>query len=121
MAAVRSPMPRARFTLMKRAADLGSTAALGNLGVYYMKGVGQRADARAALAVFKQGVAKNNAACMFFYAQCLEKGLGGVTPNADESDQLLSRRRGARFSARARLVQPASGQLRAGECAVDVT
>ena len=70
---------------MKRAADLGSIPALGNLGVYYMRGVGQRADARAAVAVFKQGVAKNNAACMFFYAQCLEKGLGGVAANADEA------------------------------------
>ncbi len=73
------------FTLMKRAADLGSIPALGNLGVYYMRGVGQRADPRAAVGVFKQGVAKNNAACMFFYAQCLEKGLGGVMTNADEA------------------------------------
>ena len=73
------------FSLMKRAVDLGSMAAIGNLGVYYMKGVGQQADPRMAAALFKQGMSKNNAPCMFFYAQCVEKGLGGVIANPAEA------------------------------------
>ena len=73
------------FGLMKRAVDLGSTAAIGNLGVYYMKGVGQQADPRMAAALFKQGMAKQNPPCTFFYAQCVEKGLGGVTANPSEA------------------------------------
>ena len=69
------------FTLMKRAVDLGNVAAIGNLGAYYMKGVGQKSDPRMATALFKEGMAKNNARCIFFYAQCVENGIGGLTAN----------------------------------------
>ena len=69
------------FSLMKRAVELGSTAALGELGAYYMRGVGQKADPHMAVALFKQGLDRNNAPCIFFYAQCLDKGLGGLAAN----------------------------------------
>ena len=69
------------FTLMKRAVDLGNTAAIGNLGTYYMRGYGQNADPRMAAALFKEGMAKGDARCIFFYAQCVENGLGGIPAN----------------------------------------
>ena len=71
------PDPHQAVTLMKRAADLGNANAMGDLGVYYMKGLdGGKSNARAAADVFKQGADKNNAFCLFNYAQCLEGGLG---------------------------------------------
>ena len=70
---------RLAFEYMKRAADGGLANALGNLGSYYMRGVGTKPDTKAAVALFKQGADKNNAACQFFYAQCVEQGVGGTT------------------------------------------
>ena len=66
---------------MKQAADAGNINAVGNLGVYYVRGFGAKPDARAAVALFKQGSEQHNAACLFFYAQCSEQGLGGLRPN----------------------------------------
>jgi TPR repeat protein len=59
---------------------------MGNLGVYCMNGLGgTRKDPRAAVALFKDGAAKNNAACMYFYARCLYDGVGGLTANHAEA------------------------------------
>jgi TPR repeat protein len=58
---------------------------MANLGVYYMKGFGERADPRAAVALFKQGAEKNNPACMYFYAQCLDNGIAGLEKNHAEA------------------------------------
>jgi TPR repeat protein/tRNA A-37 threonylcarbamoyl transferase component Bud32 len=74
------------FELMKRAVELGDVNAMGNLGVYYMNGLGgTRKDPRAAVALFKEGAGKNNAACMFFYARCLYDGVGGLAANRAEA------------------------------------
>jgi TPR repeat protein/tRNA A-37 threonylcarbamoyl transferase component Bud32 len=74
------------FELMKRAVELGDVNAMGNLGVYSMNGLGgTRKDPRAAVALFKEGAAKDNAACMYFYARCLFDGVGGLTANHAEA------------------------------------
>jgi TPR repeat protein len=65
------------FALMKRAVDLGSVKAISELGVYYMKGLGdQPQDPRMAVSLFQEGIGKNDAECMFLYAQCLYLGEG---------------------------------------------
>ena len=102
------------FTLMKRAVDLGSAPALGNLGVYYMKGFGQKANPAAAAAVFKQGVERNNAACMFFYAQCPGRRSGNCKKSG-RGNQLLPSGRGTGFPACPGLVQSAPDSLRSGQ------
>jgi serine/threonine protein kinase/TPR repeat protein len=76
---------RKAFSLTKRAVELGDANAMANLGVYYMKGYGERADPRAAVSLFKQGAEKNNPASMYFYAQCLENGIGGLDKNRAEA------------------------------------
>jgi serine/threonine protein kinase/TPR repeat protein len=71
------PDTRKAVSLMKQSADLGNPNAMGNLGVYYMKGLGADSpNARLAASLFKQGADRNNAFCMFNYARCLEGGLG---------------------------------------------
>ena len=79
------PDPQRAFTLTKRAADLGNTNAMGNLGVYYMNGLGGHKDPRMAAALFRQGAEKDSAACMFYYAQCLEGGVPGTPANRAEA------------------------------------
>ena len=83
--------PRRAFELMKEAADAGLANALANAGSYYMRGFGTRADPKAAAALFRQGADQNNAPCQFFYAQCLEHGLGGVPINAGAAVDLYQR------------------------------
>ena len=81
------PDPKKAFSLTKRAVDLGNVNALGNLGVYYMTGLGLggHKDPRMAAALFRQGADKNNAACMFFYANCLYEGVPGTPANHAEA------------------------------------
>jgi serine/threonine protein kinase/TPR repeat protein len=68
---------RKAFELMQRAADLGNPNAMGNLGTFYMRGVGMtRPDPAKAVQLFKQGADLDNGASMLFYAQCLETGQG---------------------------------------------
>ena len=79
------------FELMKQAADAGLVNALANVGSYYMRGFGTKADPKAAAALFRQGADGNNAACQFFFAQCLEHGLGGVPTNPAGAADLYRR------------------------------
>ncbi len=68
---------RKAFELMERASDLGNNNAIGNLGTYYMRGLGlPRKDERKGAELFKRGADQDSGLCMFFYAQCLEGGLG---------------------------------------------
>ncbi len=83
--------PRRAFELMKGAADAGLANALANVGSYYMRGFGTKADPKAAVAIFRAGAEQNNAACQFFYAQCLEHGLGGVSANTGAAADLYRR------------------------------
>lgn len=80
--------PKLAFEWMKKAADAGIPNALCNLGTYYMRGVGTKPDTKAAVILFKQGADKNNAACQFFYAQCVEQGIGGTTVNRAAATEL---------------------------------
>ena len=56
----------------------------GNLGVLYVNGAGVPSDPVAAVALFKQGAEKGDASSMFYYAQCLEGGVG-LTADAAEA------------------------------------
>lgn len=63
--------------LMERAAELGNSHSMANLGSYYMRGLGMaRPDQRRAVELFKKSADLDNPVGMFFYAQCLEGGLG---------------------------------------------
>ena len=69
--------PARALDLMRRAADLGNTNAMANLGAYYMKGLAMPGrNEREAARLFKQCADQRNSMCQFFYAQCLEAGLG---------------------------------------------
>ncbi|MBS0656876.1 MAG: protein kinase [Verrucomicrobia bacterium] len=63
--------------LMEKAAELGNSHSMANLGSYYMRGLGMaRPDQRRAVELFKRSADLDNPVGMFFYAQCLEGGLG---------------------------------------------
>jgi TPR repeat protein len=64
------------FRLYNEAVELGYLDSLGNLGVLYVKGHGVRRNPAKAVELFKRGAEAGNAACMFFYAQCFESGVG---------------------------------------------
>ena len=99
-------LPRA-LDLMRRAADLGNTNAMGNLGVYYMQGLAMPGpNQREAARLFKQGADLRNAMCQFFYAQCLEAGLGGVPKDMTTRAEVLRGRRRGRRRPRHRMVPP---------------
>ncbi len=64
--------------LLERAVELGNSQSMANLGAYYMNGIGMpRADQRRGVELFKRSADADNPIGMFFYAQCLEAGLGG--------------------------------------------
>jgi serine/threonine protein kinase/TPR repeat protein len=58
------------------AAAEGYPLSLSNLGVLYMNGEGVQRSPEIAANLFKQGAEKGDANGMFFYAGCLEEGLG---------------------------------------------
>jgi len=64
------------FSLYSRASDMGYLDAQGNLGVLYVQGEGVPKDEKKAVELFKDGADKKNAVCQFFYAMCLEGGVG---------------------------------------------
>lgn len=74
------------FRLFSRATELGFLDAQGNLGVLYVNGQGVGRDEKKAAALFRDGAEKENASCMFYYAMCLEGGVGV------EKDEAAARR-----------------------------
>ncbi len=66
--------------LYSRAAELGNLDSLGNLGVLYINGEGVPKDQVKAANLFREGADKGSPLCMYFYAMCLEGGVG-VTAN----------------------------------------
>lgn len=68
--------PAEAFRLYSRAVDMGYLDAQGNLGVLYVQGEGVPKDEKKAVELFKDGADKKNAVCQFFYAMCLEGGVG---------------------------------------------
>jgi len=74
------------FQLYTQAKDLGYLDSLGNLGALYAMGQGvPQPNPEKALQLFRQGAEKGNAKCMYFYAQSIESGLGGVEKNDAEA------------------------------------
>lgn len=72
------------FRLFSRAAELGFLDAQGNLGVLYINGQGVEKDEKKGAELFREGAEKENPSCMFYYAMCLERGVG-VTKNEAEA------------------------------------
>jgi uncharacterized protein len=71
------PDPAEALHLFSRASALGFGDAGGNLGVMYINGEGTPKDVPKAVGLFKDGAEKDgNALCMYFYAMCLEGGIG---------------------------------------------
>jgi serine/threonine protein kinase/TPR repeat protein len=58
------------------AAAAGYALSLSNLGVLYMNGEGVQRSPELAANLFKQGAEKGESSGMFFYANCLQDGLG---------------------------------------------
>jgi len=58
------------------AAAAGYALSLSNLGVLYMNGEGVQRSPEVAANLFKQGAEKGDPSGMFFYASCLQDGLG---------------------------------------------
>ncbi len=70
------PNPEEAFRLYSRATDAGYLDAQGNLGVLYIQGEGTLKDEKKAVELFKDGADMKNSVCQFFYAMCLEGGVG---------------------------------------------
>jgi TPR repeat protein len=60
------------------AAAAGYPLSYSNLGVLYMKGEGVAPNPEVASNLFKQGAEKGDPTGMFFYASCLEGGIGAT-------------------------------------------
>jgi TPR repeat protein len=58
------------------AAAAGYALSLSNLGVLYMNGEGVQRSPEVAANLFRQGAEKGDSSGMFFYASCLQDGLG---------------------------------------------
>ena len=65
----------------ERARTLDWAPSYGNLGVLHMNGAGVPENPATAAVLFRQGAERGDPTSMFFYAQCLEGGLG-VTADA---------------------------------------
>jgi len=78
---------RKAFDLFTKASDRGLLDAQGNLGVLYINGQGVEKDPAKAAALFKDGADQKNPLCMYFYAMCLEGGLG-VEKNKNEAEAM---------------------------------
>lgn len=68
----------------EKARRLDWPPSFGNLGVLYVNGAGVPSDPVAAVALFKEGAEKGDGSSMFYYAQCLEGGVG-LEANAAEA------------------------------------
>jgi hypothetical protein len=69
------------FAYFSAAKDLGLANAYGNLGVLFMSAPPGMKDEKMAVEIFKQGIEKGDARSIYFYAVCLEDGLGGLAPD----------------------------------------
>ncbi len=82
------------FRLYSQAAGLHYWDSLANLGALYINGDGPLKDpakaAEKAAGLFQEGIKNGSAACTFYYARCLESGVG-VPADADESVALYKR------------------------------
>jgi serine/threonine protein kinase len=76
------------FALFEKARQLDWPPSFGNLGVLYMNGKGVNPDAATGADLFRQGAEKGDPSSMFFYAQCLENGVG-LTTNLIEARKWL--------------------------------
>jgi len=70
------PDSQEALRLFSSAKDAGFLDAQGNLGVLYLNGEGVTKNDRVAAELFHEGAEKNNPLCMYFYAMCLEMGVG---------------------------------------------
>jgi TPR repeat protein len=82
--------PEEAFRLFAKAAEMGYLDAQGNLGVLYINGIGVARDENKAVQLFQDGAKKDNALCQFYYAMCLQGGVG-VQENAAEARSLYIR------------------------------
>ena len=73
---VQQDLPKA-FASFTSAKDLGYPDAYGNLGLLFLRAPGMK-DEKMAVEIFKQGIEKGDARSMYYYATCLEEGLGGL-------------------------------------------
>lgn len=71
-----TPDPDKAVRFYTDAAARGFLDSQGNLGVLSIRGEGVPKDEAKALGLFKDGAEKGNASCMFYYALCLEGGVG---------------------------------------------
>ncbi len=62
--------------LFASASSAGFLDALGNLAVMDINGQGGPRDEKKALELFKSGAEQGNPLCMYYYARCLENGVG---------------------------------------------
>ncbi len=84
------PDPGEAFRLFSSAKDEGLLDAQGNLGILYLNGEGVAKNDRVALDLFRDGAEKGNPLCMYFFALCLEKGLG-LSPDSAAAQGWYSR------------------------------
>ncbi len=64
------------FENFSAAKDLGHPAAFGNLGALFMTAPAGMKDEKLAVEIFQQGIEKGDPRSMYFYAVCLEDGMG---------------------------------------------
>ena len=81
------PDLKTAFTYFTAAKNLGFPAAYGNLGSLFMTAPPGMKDEKMAVELFKQGMEKGDPRSMYFYAVCLESGLGGVATDKDTARQ----------------------------------
>lgn len=67
------------FEYFSAAKDLGYPAAFGNLGALFMTAPAGMKDEKLAVEIFQQGIEKGDPRSMYFYAVCLEDGLGELS------------------------------------------
>ncbi|MFZ4599468.1 MAG: serine/threonine-protein kinase [Terrimicrobiaceae bacterium] len=84
------PDPGEAFRLFSSAKDEGLLDAQGNLGILYLNGEGVAKNDRVALDLFRDGAENGNPLCMYFFALCLEKGLG-LSPDSAAAQGWYSR------------------------------
>jgi TPR repeat protein len=93
------PNYREAHRLLLEATEQGFLNAQGNLGVMIIMGEvidgkavegspqPDKADTKAAFELFKDGAEKGNALCTFFYAKCLDGGIGVAKPMPKEAKE----------------------------------